>query len=102
MRAAVAGAVIVIVSFGLVASAANACTCAEESRPTLLRRTDVIFTGIVAARDDPPVPAPAVSSARRVPFSVVVDGAKKGHVDKHGQVVTAAGSVGCGYEMQIG
>jgi hypothetical protein len=83
---------------------ALACSCAQSSKPQLVERAGVIFTGEAKtfARTWNFTRGCSVSSADPVTFSFEVRTVYKGDVPKNVDVHTVVSGASCGYEFETG
>ena len=82
---------------------ALACSCARPSKPQLVERASVIFTGtpVRASRAFAFGPMCTTSSADPVTFTFEVQTIYKGDVTRSVDVGTVVSGVSCGYEFQM-
>jgi hypothetical protein len=80
------------------ASPAHACTCARASEAEYFRSADVVFTGTLIDRQEPPW-RPVMSSGDPATLTFEVSRVHRGQAQRFQQVETAMSGASCGLEI---
>lgn len=82
-----------------LATSAYACTCAPASEAEYFRLADVVFTGTLIDRQEPPS-RPVMSSGDPATLTFEVSRVHKGEAQRRQQVETAMSGGSCGLEIE--
>jgi hypothetical protein len=83
----------------LIASPAQACSCAEATTAQHVAEADVVFTGTLLSREVDHPDWPVMSSSDPALFVFAVDTVYKGDVHAEQGVVSAADGASCGLDL---
>jgi hypothetical protein len=95
----VAAALSAVTGVVLLATPAHACSCARASEAEYFRFADVVFTGTLIDRQEPPW-RPVMSSGDPATLTFEVSRVHKGEAQRLQQVETAMSGGSCGLEIE--